>query len=107
MATRRIDGKYAIKAFDSNGEENDTVKIEIVNTISGQAIPEDEPLFIFRARDRLALDQLKDYYSACINDGCSQGQLDGISNMITEFVDWQVKNQDKMKQPGSSMHTTK
>ena len=37
---------------------------QIVNRGSGAAIPDDEPIFIFRAKDRLAVRILTAYFSA-------------------------------------------
>ena len=36
----------------------------IVNRLSGTSIPDDEPIFIFRAKDRLAVRILTAYFSA-------------------------------------------
>lgn len=50
---RIIDGKYKIvcRGCARNPELHGEQKISIVNVYNGKEIPEDEPLFIFRARD--------------------------------------------------------
>ena len=70
---KAIDPKYHI--------ENET----IVKTTNGAPIPENEPLFLLRARDRLALPLLKIYRELCEMDGCTQYQIDMCSKRIHDF----------------------
>jgi hypothetical protein len=75
----------------------------VVKTSNGQLVPEDEPLILFRARDRLALQALEAYLVACLDDGCTQYQLDGINDRIQAFRAYREFHQERMKQPGSTM----
>jgi hypothetical protein len=103
---RRIDSKYEIEVLDTNGDnfsEFNQPLISIRNVYNGNEIPNDEPLFIFRAKDKLAFDTLTYYLHKCIEDGCSREQLKTLSEMCSEFRTWARNNPDKMKQPGSTM----
>ena len=85
---RKLDSKFHI--------EGD----QIVKTSNGDPIPEDEPLFLIRARDYLALPLLHEYRRMCIQDGCTDYQIKGNDEMILAFEKWAEKNRAKMKQPG-------
>jgi hypothetical protein len=85
---RKLDGKFELK-------DNQVVKIS-----NGEVLPEDEPLFIFRARDYLAVPTLFEYLRLCENDGATSYQISGIKTQILQFQLWRDKNKDKMKQPG-------
>lgn len=85
---RAIDPKYHIE----DGR--------IIKTTNGEPIPEDEPLILFRARDRLALPALKAYKALCEADGCDPYQLEGIQNRIDAFEQFSLKRPARMKQPG-------
>ncbi len=91
MAARRIDHKYSIHTI---GDE-----AQIVN-MQGVAVPEDEPLILFRARDRLALATLQYYRDLAVADGCTQFHLDGIDNRIGAFGNFAREHPELMKQPG-------
>lgn len=102
---RRIDSKYEI-VLDTGCEakaEDYIERIVIRNSLNGNEIPEDEPIFIFRARDILAFPALVHYFELCQKSECTKEQLASLHGMITEFAKWMGKNKDKMKQPGSTM----
>ncbi len=73
---------------------------QIVKTSNGEPIPEDEPVFILRARDRLALEVLEYYRNICEQDGCIDFQLDGIGINIQRFDAFAREHPERMKQPG-------
>lgn len=87
---RRIDSKYHV--------DND----KLVKTSNGQPIPSDEPTFLFRGRDRLALPMLRHYKTICEQDGCLPEHMEALRGMIQEFEFFEIYNPDKMKQPGST-----
>ncbi len=89
---KQIDPKYKITVDLIDG-------IQIRNA-TGFPILEDEPLILFRARDRLALDALRYYRVLCINDDCTAHHLEGIDNRIAAFEEFAREHPDKMKQPG-------
>ena len=93
-ATLTLDPKYHVAAVGDD--------LRVVKTSNGVAIPPDEPLILFRARDRLALEALKAYRAACVADGCNDYHLAGIDNRIAEFARFQILSPDAMKQPGAT-----
>jgi hypothetical protein len=75
----------------------------IVKTSNGSQIPEDEPLILFRARDRNALLMLKHYRELCVQDGCTPYHLEGIDNRIAAFEAFSKDHAGRMKQPGCTL----
>jgi hypothetical protein len=86
---RKIDLKHHV---DDRGQ--------IVKTGNGVAIPDDEPLILFRARDRLALPLLRKYRDLCFDDRCNDFQLGQIDELIARFEAFANANPNTMKQPG-------
>ncbi len=84
---RKIDSKFHI--------ESD----QIIST-TGRTIPEDEPLFLLRARDYLALPLLKHYRELCVADGCTEYHLTGIDEVIQSFERFAQEHAERLKQPG-------
>lgn len=93
-----IDGKFGIHKYGISTSRN------IVNLVSGEPIPLDEPLFLFRARDRNSLPRLYQYLDACIDDGCNNLHLNGIRQVIAEFEKFASEHPDRMKEPGVTRH---
>jgi hypothetical protein len=93
MRIRTIDPKYHV----------DLDLGEIVKTSNGVAIPRNEPLILFRARDRHARKMLRGYRRDCKADGCTPYHLDGINNRLAAFNDFAEKHPGRMKQPGCTM----
>lgn len=89
MIVRHIDLKHHI---DDKGQ--------IVKTGNGVPIPAEEPLILFRGRDRLALPLLLAYERFCIEDGCNDFQLGQIRELVGKFKDFADANPQTMKQPG-------
>lgn len=58
-------------------------------------IPEDEPLFVLRAKDRKALPVLVAYNMIVDN----LTQKEAVKRSIDDFRDFQEKNPDKMNEP--------
>lgn len=88
---RKLDGKFHI------------TEDKIVNTSSGEVIPEDEPLFLFRARDWLAVRVLTNYLKICSEDNCTFEQIAAVDREISKFVNFREICPERMKQPGSSI----
>jgi len=85
--TRRIDRKFHV---DTN--------LQIVKTSSGETVPENEPLFLLRGRDYLAVALLSHYRQLSILDGCNDYHLQGLDAVIEEFSRFAETN--PTKQPG-------
>jgi hypothetical protein len=91
------DGKFDIVPFkDGDGH----VGVEIVKKSNREIIPYDEPIFILRARDRLALPALQAYLNLCEANNCTDYQLGSLERQIEVFKIWRREHADKMKQPG-------
>ena len=68
---------------------------QICNRATGEPIPDDEPVFIFRARDRKARKALVDYLHACDDDG----HRDAIEKRVIDFTRFAERHPDRMKEP--------
>ena len=92
---RRIGDKYAAKHKGLMG-------IVLYNTLTGEEIPEDEPLFVLRGRDKLAMDTLKYYFAKCQAENCTIQHLDGVRSVMREFHRFVHSHAERMKEPGNS-----
>jgi hypothetical protein len=82
---RKIDGKY-----QTSGD---------ITKLDGTPVPEDEPLILFRAHDKLLV-QLLDYYmEPCKDAGSPQTQIDLLNQRIDEIKSWQASHQNLLKIP--------
>jgi hypothetical protein len=93
---RKIDGKFSMKYGVSGGQ--------IVNTVSGEVIPEDEPLFLLRGRDHNALYAINAYRDACERDGCNELHMAGSQQVREKFCQFAAEHPERMKQPGITRH---
>ncbi len=85
---RILDGKFHLE-----GEQ-------LIKTSNGEPVPENEPLFILRGRDRLALATIERYYELCGADGRTDFQLDAVLVAHSKFKDFIKAHPERMKQPG-------
>jgi hypothetical protein len=92
------DRKFKIECPPSPGAEP-----RLVNRQSGEAIPDDEPVFFLRARDRLALPLLHAYEELCIEDDCTDEHMKMLSDTILEFDLFALQHPERMKQPGVTL----
>jgi hypothetical protein len=86
---RQIDGKFRIEG-------------DKIISVTGREIPEDEPLFLLRARDTLALPLLQRYLVIAVDDNCTDYHLEGIRAVIAEFQRFSLKHPERLKQPGGT-----
>lgn len=77
----------------------------ILNRSSGVAIPADEPVFVFRARDVLAIDALKTY-EAQVALRADSDHLAAVRNRIEDFARFAETHPDLMKVPDSPTAST-
>lgn len=82
---RQIDGKYKTSG--------DLTKLD------GTPLPEDEPLILFRAHDKLLVDLLTYYAKLCKDAGSPDQQLTLLQKRIDEIKAWQSAHQDQLKVP--------
>lgn len=80
-----IDGRFAMR---------------IVKTSNNEILPDDEPLFLMRARDHLAIPTLKAYREKAVADGCNDWFLGLIDERIEIFEAFAREHPERMKQPG-------
>ena len=69
----------------------------LVKRDSEVPIPEDEPLFILRAKDRKALSAMVAYNMICDN----LTHKESVTNSINDFRDFQEKHPERMAEPTS------
>ena len=70
----------------------------IVNRSSGEAIPEDEPVFVFRARDVHAMYALRDYLGR-LPFGAHR---EAVSRRVMDFFDFKATHPGRMKEPDTA-----
>lgn len=88
---RRLDNKHHI-----DGDQ-------IIKTGNGVPIDLDnEPVILFRGRDKLALPMLEFYRHLCIMDGCTNFQMISMDDMIRRFREF-AESSPTMKQPGCTL----
>jgi hypothetical protein len=101
---RKIDAKHHVEQTPEGIQAHfEPGRLRIVNTSTGLPIPDDEPLFLFRARDNLATTALSYYARRCEDDGCTYSQVEGVRDALSKFLAFKRQHPDKMKQPGSTM----
>lgn len=69
----------------------------IVNRATGEPIPDDEPVFILRARDRHAARALQAYADLCHD----AEHVMIVQRRIRDFLDFDAMHPDRMKEPDS------
>lgn len=85
------------------GEPKDVVQdpkyrfenFRVFNRFTNEQIPDDEPVFVFRARDTKSIRVLIDYATACDNPD-HQG---AVLKRVADFLEWQRINPGKVKEP--------
>jgi len=97
----RIDNKHSIEV--TGRLDLCTPAVQIIKTSNEQPIDlELEPVILFRGRDKLALPMLKHYRQLCIDDGCTQYQMENFNDMIRKFEEF-ANTSPTMKQPGCTL----
>lgn len=71
-----------------------------VNRVSGEPIPDDEPVIIFRARDWNALSVLNLYQALCDDPH----HVEAVQDRINEFQAFKDEFPERMKEPGITRH---
>lgn len=73
---------------------------EVVKTSTGETVPRDEPVFLIRARDHLAIAALTSYMTLARSDGCTDELLVSLHSIREQFIFFARNHKDRMKQPG-------
>lgn len=72
----------------------------VISRSSGEAIPPDEPVFVFRARDVHALDALHRYADVLVMDErTTDDHLEAVQQRILQFARFADNHPDRMKTP--------
>ncbi len=71
---------------------------QIVNRVSGEAIPDDEPVMIFRARDKNAAPMIAYYAKLCVDPEHKAV----VKERLHDFVDFIHDHPDRMKEPDTA-----
>jgi hypothetical protein len=74
----------------------------LVKTSNGERVPEDEPLFILRGRDFLAVQAIYHYLEEMIESGCDSERIAAVRKVAKQFVDFEVAHPERVKLPGST-----
>ncbi len=102
---KTIDGKFTIGDKYIGGKDGLAMEgFEIINKASGEAIPPDEPLFLLRGRDALAVMTLLAYKRNAISAKCNDLHIAGCNQVIQYFQDFAALHPERMKQPGITRH---
>ena len=70
---------------------------KIANRKSGEVIPDDEPVMIFRARDKNAAPMIAFYRKLCAD----QHHAEIVKQRLHDFVDFIHEHPHRMKEPDS------
>jgi hypothetical protein len=82
---RQIDRKY-----QTSGD---------ITKVDGTPIPTDEPLILFRGKDKLLPQLLEDYRRLCEEAGSPSEHLTALDEQIKTIKSFQAANTDKVKVP--------
>ena len=72
---------------------------DIIKRSNGEVVPRDEPLFLIRARDRLAIKALEAYRVLSQEDGCIDYHFEHLDKDIEAFKRFREEHPERMKQP--------
>jgi hypothetical protein len=75
----------------------DAVDGRIVNRVTGKPIPDDEPIFILRAKDVRSTVALLAYQDMCEDET----HKSIITQRIDDFACWQDENSEQVREPDS------
>lgn len=64
-------------------------------------IPDDEPVIVFRGRDKMVPAMLRFYLDLCSTNGSPQRHLDLVQLAAAGIIRWQVEHKDQARQPDS------
>jgi len=70
-----------------------------ITKLDGTPIPDDEPLILFRGRDRLLVQMLEHYLQLRRKANSSNARLQLLNDQIEIIKQWQTGNPNKTKTP--------
>lgn len=75
-------------------------QLRLVKTSNGEVVPEDEPLFVLRGRDSIAVDAIFLYLLRCKHRGVPKDRLDALKGVLREFLKYKMSHPEALKLPG-------
>lgn len=81
----------------SQNAKYDAIRGKLVNRESGKAIPDDEPVFVFRAKDPHAVKALRAYKALCKNGNHKAA----VQLHINAMVAYQKEHKADLREPDS------
>ena len=88
----------SIEMLKTQEPKYDAVDGRIVNRASGEPIPDDEPIFVFRARDVKALHALRAYFGHCTDTH----HMAAVTQRIEDFKAFAQTHPERMKEPDTA-----
>ena len=85
---RDIDSKFAV-----------SMRGEIYKKSNGEIVPKDEPLFLLRGRDVLAIPLLIQYFEISKKAGCNDYHYFRLGETTGKFVKFKSEHPERMKMP--------
>lgn len=74
-------------------------KTMIVNRQSGNIIPDDEPVFIFRARDVFAVEIITEYMRRLMDGNQNKDHISTVQERMEDFIRFREDYPERMKEP--------
>lgn len=72
----------------------------LVKTSNGERVPDDEPIFILRARDSCAYAAIRVYVDEMYEAGAPLDRIKAVQEVSKKFEQFGVEHQDRVKIPG-------
>ena len=106
-----LDRKYMATIIDRETERElepnqvpvtyhpDKHRIGLVNLFTGKAIPEDEPTFIVRAKDEIAIEVVAHYHSRLAIYGGNKSVFTTVNQCEQDMLAWRRNNPGLVKKP--------
>jgi len=76
----------------------------IYNRASGEPIPDDEPVFVLRARDKHAIQALVAYSAAVVHGPFEH--WDAVQDRVNDFSRFEQRHPERMKSPDTAPSTS-
>ncbi|EKD22602.1 MAG: hypothetical protein ACD_84C00039G0009 [uncultured bacterium] len=98
MLFKTQDAKYSIEILLNDHVKDGAMNARLVNAVTGEPIPEDEPVFLIRAKDLNAVSALEHYARECKKPN----QASAIRKRLTEFYLFIRTFPERMKEPDTA-----
>jgi len=72
----------------------------LIKTSNNSIVPEDEPLFVLRGRDALAIETLHHYVALMAGSGGDPQRMLELGYVVHDFRKFSENHPERMKQPG-------